>query len=100
MTLEDRWLSVKDAAAAVSVSDATVRRYIRKGDVQLRLGLVRLSQVQRAEAAARRRKGANLQGGGARGKWLQEKAEAFFAAHGIDGPGRSLVLEFVAHARG
>lgn len=98
--VEDRWLPIKDAAAAVSVSDATVRRYIRNGDVQLRLGLVRLSQVQRAEAAARRRKGANLQGGGARGKWLRDKAEAYFEAHGIEGAGRALVSEFVAFARG
>ncbi len=95
----DRWVPIKDAARGASVSESTVRRYIRDGAVTQRLGLVRFGDVQQAEADARRRAAAGRKAGGARGKWLQQKAEEFFAAQGVGAPERRIVSEFVAYAR-
>lgn len=94
---DDRWLKPKDAAALVGVSDATVRRYVRQGDVQLRLGMVRLSQVRIAERDARRRRESGLKSGGARGDWLAKKAAEFFV--GRDEGTRQAVEAFIAYAR-
>lgn len=100
LTDRDRWVSIAEAADQVSVSQSSVRRYIRAGEVTLLRGRVKVGAVQDAEAAARQRKSANLKSGGARGKWLAERAEAFIAAHnGLDEVGRGIVRDFAAYAR-
>lgn len=95
----DRWVRIPEAATGVGVSQSTVRRYIRDGAVDLRLGLVRFGAVQDAEGAARRRREAGRKAGGARGAWLSDKADAFFGARAATAADRDIIAEFIAFAR-
>ncbi len=92
-------MRIPEAAAGVGVSQSTIRRYIRDGAVELRLGLVRFGAVQDAEGAARRRREAGRKAGGARGAWLTGKAEAFFASRAASTEERGIIADFIAFAR-
>lgn len=65
--LNDNWLTITQAAHRVEVSQSTIRRYVRRDGLPIRMGRIRESELLEVEAAARARKHANLELGGARG---------------------------------
>lgn len=94
--MSDRWLSIDDAAKRVGRSASTIRRYVRRDGLTLRVGMVRESELLEAEAAARRRMD---EGRAAPGPVsLEAIAEEFVAAHGLDAAAARMLAEFARHA--
>lgn len=95
---EDRWLTVKEAALRLDVSEGTIRRYIRRDGLAVRLGRIRESELLHAEAAARGRMIAGQKIGYQGPSRLRRVADSFIESHGVGHDAAKIIEQFVDFA--
>lgn len=97
---DDSWLTVKGAADRLNVSEGTIRRYIRRDGLPVRMGRIRESELLAVEAEARARMEAGQKRGHQGPSRIRRLVDAFRAGRALDEKTVHVLDEFVEFADG